>query len=57
MKLDKSTAQVMNLMHDSVNAFNLAQLRHAWQHIDQGRIAAGKEVLASVIRSMERNPH
>ena len=33
--------------------FVIAQLRHAWQHLDQGRPEAGKQVLASVIRLLE----
>lgn len=35
--------------------FNMAQLRHAWHHLDQGRTEAAKEVIASVIRGMERD--
>lgn len=32
---------------------NLAQLRHAFFHLSEGRVNAGKDVLASVIRDME----
>lgn len=40
---------------DGSESFNLAQLRHAWKHLNEGRVVAGKEVLASVIRSMEHH--
>lgn len=37
------------------NDYILAQLRHAYHHLNEGRNKAGKEVVASVIRNMERN--
>ena len=35
--------------------FYLAQLRHAYHHLKEGRNVSGREVLASVIRDMERS--
>ena len=35
--------------------FDIGQLRHAYHHLSEGRLVAGKEVLASVIRDLERN--
>lgn len=32
---------------------NLAQLRHAFFHLSEGRVNAGKDVLASVIQDIE----
>ncbi len=37
-----------------MNDFLLAQLRHAYAHLHDGRLIAGKEVLASVIRTIEK---
>lgn len=36
------------------NDFILAQLRHSYAHFKNGRIVSGIEVLASVIRRLEK---
>lgn len=38
-----------------MEAYNLAQIRHAYSHIANGRYTDGMEVLASVISRMEAN--
>lgn len=39
-----------------IEEFNLAQLRHAYSHLVNGRIKAAEAVLSSVIRSLETKP-